>query len=101
MKKEEFDKFLELQDKEEKDKKKNFYKKLYKFFVILGYFWIFFLICYYFSIFNHLSDLILDLLNWIGNIFLPGFWKIIVICSSGSILYTIGHLFFKIKKFIK
>ena len=43
MKKEEFDKFIELQIKEEKNKKQIFENKLYKFFLILGYFWIFFI----------------------------------------------------------
>ena len=101
MKKEELEKFLELQDKEEKYKKKNFYKKLYKFCVILGYFWIFLIICIQFKFLNDFTDLIIYLINWIGNIILLGIWKIIVICSSLTILYTAVHLFFKIKKLIK
>ena len=101
MRKEEFDKFLELQDRDEKNKKEVFLNKLYKFILILGYFWTFFLICNYFNIFNDLFDLIFNLLNWIGNFFLPSIWKIIVICSSASILYVVIHIFFKIKKLVK
>jgi hypothetical protein len=71
MKKEEFDKFIELQVKEKKDKRRIFENKLYKFFLILGYFWIFFIGCIHFRIFNNFTDLILNLSNWIGNTFLP------------------------------
>ena len=63
MKKEEFDKFIELQIKEEKNKKQIFENKLYKFFLILGYFWIFFIGCIHinFCINNHFLFPILKL----------------------------------------
>jgi hypothetical protein len=101
MKKEEFDKFIELKEKEKKDKKQIFEKKLYKFFLILGYFWIFLYGCIQFRIFNNLTDLILSLSNWIGNTLLPGIWTILVICSSATIFYVIIDIFLRLKKIFK
>jgi len=101
MKKEEFDKFIELQIKEEKDKKQIFENKLYKFFLILGYFWIFFIGCIQFKIFNNLTDFILSLSNWIGNTLLPVIWTILVICSSATVIYVIIDIFLRLKKILK
>ena len=101
MKKEEFDKFIELQIKEEKDKKQIFENKLYKFFLILGYFWIFFFVCIQFKILNNFTELTVDLLNWIGNSLLPGIWTILYFCSSASVIYVIVDIFLRLKKIFK
>ena len=101
MKKEEFDKFIELQIKEEKNKKQIFENKLYKFFLILGYFWIFFIGCIQFKILNNFTELTLSLSNWIGNTLLPVIWTILVICSSASVIYVIIDIFLRLKKIIK
>ena len=101
MKKEEFDKFIELQEREEKDKKRILENILYKFFLILGYFWIFFIGCTQFKIFNNFTELTVDLLNWIGNTFLPGVWTILVICSSATVIYVIIDNFLRLKKIFK
>jgi hypothetical protein len=101
MKKEEFDKFIELQIKEEKDKKQIFENKLYKFFLILGYFWIFFIGCIQFKILNNFIELTLSLSNWIGNTLLPGAWTILLICSSATVIYVIVDIFLRLKKYLK
>jgi len=101
MKKEEFDKFIELQEEEEKNKKKILEKILYKFFLILGYFWIFFIGCIQFKILNNFTELTLNLSNWIGNTFLPYIWTILVICSSSTIIYVIIDNFLRLKKIFK
>lgn len=101
MKKEEFDKFIELQEKIKKDEKQIFEKNLYKFFLILGYFWIFLYSCIQFKIFNNLTELILSLSNWIGNTLLPGIWTILVICSSATVIYVIIDIFLRLKKIFK
>jgi hypothetical protein len=101
MKKEEFDKFIELQIKEEKDKKQIFENKLYKFFLILGYFWIFFIGCIQFKILNNFTELTLSLSNWIGNTLLPGVWTILLICSSATVIYVIVDIFLRLKKIFK
>ena len=101
MKKEEFDKFIELQIKEEKNKKQIFENKLYKFFLILGYFWIFFIGCIQFKILNNFTELTLSLSNWIGNTLLPVIWTILVICSSATVIYVIVDIFLRLKKIFK
>ena len=101
MKKEEFDKFIELQEREEKDKKTILENILYKFFLILGYFWIFFIGCIQFKILNNFIELTLSLSNWIGNSFLPGVWTILLICSSATVIYAIGDIFLRLKKIFK
>jgi len=101
MKKEEFDKFIELQEKEKKDKRRTFENKLYKFFLILGYFWIFLYGCIHFKIFNNFTDFILNLSNWIGNTLLPSIWTILVICTSATVIYVIIDIFLRLKKIFK
>jgi hypothetical protein len=101
MKKEEFDKFIEFQEEEEKNKKKILEKILYKFFLVLGYFWIFFIGCVQFKILNNFTELTLNLSNWIGNTFLPYTWTILVICSSSTIIYVIIDNFLRLKKIFK
>lgn len=101
MKKEEFNKFIELQIKEEKDKKQIFENKLYKFSLILGYFWIFFIGCIQFKILNNFTELTLSLSNWIGNTLLPGVWTILLICSSATVIYVIVDIFLRLKKIFK